>query len=589
MKKIILSIFITTNIFAAEGDFLKKALDNIKEDNFQSANIYLSNIKEGSPIYLYRLYLESSLKDIPNEKIFDIIKQNRNFAISSYIALKYASINFYNNQYKEAIKFIDLVDKDALFDDDIPFYLYLKSQIYEKNGYNAFNIKKELATEYINDRYYGYQTYMDIYPDLSEEDKIKAIENLIKKRMKERAKYVLNTLPETDAKYYYQIKLGVGDYNKIFEKIDKSSIYYKKAIILLVSKEDKYYRLYLEIIKPTKEEIEKDYFNNLENAFFKKDWKTFINFYQKIDKSSKYYPDAVWYYFLYLYRTDRYEEAKSYLLDNIDLIKDKSKAYYWLYLVSKKLGTENISYLKDIDFSNDLIKLSFYDIYAKSLIQPENIKKVSYTMPKIKNIYLNQNLSLIKELKDVNLYKWAYIESRYYLKKTGDLKNLYSVSPEVAVRQLPKDKIETFPKPFNVKDKDMENLIYSIIRQESYFNPYAISRSNAVGLMQFIPSTAKWMAQKLGYKQFDITYMFEPEISIEFGRAYLSHLINLFDGNLIYVVASYNAGEGNVKRFLNSENITDPVEFVEFFPYAETRDYVKKVLKNLYIYKNIEE
>ena len=112
----------------------------------------------------------------------------------------------------------------------------------------------------------------------------------------------------------------------------------------------------------------------------------------------------------------------------------------------------------------------------------------------------------------------------------------------------------------------------AVIWTESKFRPNAVSGAGACGLMQLMPSTAEWLAGELG-AEYNDEKLFEPEYNIRLGIFYLSYLQQHFDGD--YVLAAYNAGEGNVRKWLSSGG---EIKF------PETRDYINKVnfVNNLY-------
>ena len=93
-------------------------------------------------------------------------------------------------------------------------------------------------------------------------------------------------------------------------------------------------------------------------------------------------------------------------------------------------------------------------------------------------------------------------------------------------------------------------LCYAVIKAESGFNPRAISNKGAIGLMQLMPSTAKWCAERLGI-EYDENLLLTPEYNINLGVYYLSYLMQKFDEK--YAICAYNAGEGNVKKWQNGE------------------------------------
>jgi soluble lytic murein transglycosylase len=128
-------------------------------------------------------------------------------------------------------------------------------------------------------------------------------------------------------------------------------------------------------------------------------------------------------------------------------------------------------------------------------------------------------------------------------------------------------------------------LIYAVMRQESAFNPRAMSPRQARGLMQMIRSTALRMAEEAELEGFKPWHLFEPEVSIDLGAQYLAGLIAHFDGNVVAAVAAYHAGERNVGRWIATRGSFEMDEFIEEIPYATTRDYVKKVLSSYGVYR----
>ncbi|RME44565.1 MAG: hypothetical protein D6795_17735 [Deltaproteobacteria bacterium] len=131
-------------------------------------------------------------------------------------------------------------------------------------------------------------------------------------------------------------------------------------------------------------------------------------------------------------------------------------------------------------------------------------------------------------------------------------------------------------------------LVLSIIRQESAFDPRAISRAGAVGLMQIMPKTAREIARKEGRKM-RITQesLFSPRLNIELSCAHLRDLLDRHDNDLIRVLAAYNAGERTVRRWWAENASLASDEIAERIEYPETRAYVKTVLRNYFYYRRL--
>lgn len=120
-------------------------------------------------------------------------------------------------------------------------------------------------------------------------------------------------------------------------------------------------------------------------------------------------------------------------------------------------------------------------------------------------------------------------------------------------------------------------LVMGLILQESSFLPTAKSAVGATGLMQLMQPTAKELARRL-HVPFGQSRLENPEVNIELGTAHLKTLINMFNGNALLAVASYNSGQGNVLKWKRAASTKSLDEFIESMPYAETRNYVKRVM-----------
>jgi soluble lytic murein transglycosylase len=119
-------------------------------------------------------------------------------------------------------------------------------------------------------------------------------------------------------------------------------------------------------------------------------------------------------------------------------------------------------------------------------------------------------------------------------------------------------------------------LVMGLILQESSFIPNAKSAVGATGLMQLMPPTAKELAKRL-HVPFGQARLENPEVNVELGTAHLKMLVNMFNGNALLAVASYNAGQGNVLKWKRGAPGRPMDEFVESIPFPETRNYVKRV------------
>ncbi len=150
-----------------------------------------------------------------------------------------------------------------------------------------------------------------------------------------------------------------------------------------------------------------------------------------------------------------------------------------------------------------------------------------------------------------------------------------------------------FPRPYwtDLKRYSTRNeldpfLVASLIRQESEFNAGAVSRKNAVGLMQLLPGTGKKVAKEEKLRHFNANQLFTPGVNLQLGTRYFRTMVDKF-GSFEYALAAYNAGSDRVEDWLSAGKYRDPQEFVESIPFTETREYVQAILRNANVYRQL--
>ena len=131
-----------------------------------------------------------------------------------------------------------------------------------------------------------------------------------------------------------------------------------------------------------------------------------------------------------------------------------------------------------------------------------------------------------------------------------------------------------------------EPLVLGLVRQESRFISGAKSGVGASGLMQLMPATAKWVAHKLGLKDYSWARVHEPAVNAQLGTAYLRQVLDDLDGFPVLAAAAYNAGPGRARKWRDTRPLEGAV-YVESIPFNETRDYVKKVMANTVFYSAV--
>jgi soluble lytic murein transglycosylase len=149
-----------------------------------------------------------------------------------------------------------------------------------------------------------------------------------------------------------------------------------------------------------------------------------------------------------------------------------------------------------------------------------------------------------------------------------------------------------FPKPYwsdltryaNANGLD-PYLVASLIRQESEFNPQAVSHANAWGLMQLLPPVGKKLAKEVRMHRFNQEQLTDPNVNLQLGTRYFKHMVDSFGGQVEYALAAYNAGSSRVKDWQAQGPYRDVHEFVESIPFSETREYVQAIMRNATVYR----
>ena len=188
-----------------------------------------------------------------------------------------------------------------------------------------------------------------------------------------------------------------------------------------------------------------------------------------------------------------------------------------------------------------------------------------------------------------------YIDTGHYDRAIEVMKRSVPSYFAVDIPTLPRAYWEAlFPRPYwsDLKRFSLANgldpyLVASLIRQESEFNPLAVSRANAVGLMQLLPKTGKVVAHQASLKHYNPTQLFTPAVNLQLGTRYFRGMVDKFGGSFEHALAAYNAGSDRVEDWMGQGKYRDAPEFVESIPFTETREYVQAILRNANVYKQL--
>lgn len=339
---------------------------------------------------------------------------------------------------------------------------------------------------------------------------------------------------------------------------------------------------------------------------------------QWLAKVDKQYLDSIaWGWLL---RVDLYNgDFASYIKTYYQLPKksQQDEAWkYWLAYSYDKQGEKTKA--KEIYQNLTQEPLSYYSFLASDkLDKPYNFGNV--TADKLNNTETKKLLSedtveqaidlyQIGQYKDsTSIWRWS-IRNKLKANQITEIKELarlaednnmyYAAIFNMAVIGKYNNIDMLFPKAFinivneNIKKFGIDrDLVLSIMRKESLFDIQAGSWAGAKGLMQVTEPTAKFIAKKyklslVGDKSEGInSQIFIPENNIKLGTANLYFLEKLFDKNTVLGIAAYNAGPGNVAKWLNKKEVPAPI-WIENVPFGETRHYIRKVLVYMIVYNN---
>lgn len=180
---------------------------------------------------------------------------------------------------------------------------------------------------------------------------------------------------------------------------------------------------------------------------------------------------------------------------------------------------------------------------------------------------------------------------------------------DVVLRQIYPLQYETYVEKYSEKNNLDKYLVYAVIKVESNFKPEATSSAGAIGLMQLMEETAverlnmisssekssnennllnaASINEETDSSEPDNNDLYDPETNIKIGTSYLAYLIELYDGNIVLALTAYNAGLGNVEKWIKDGIIKADGSDIENIPYKETENYVRKILSSYQMYLKI--
>jgi len=333
---------------------------------------------------------------------------------------------------------------------------------------------------------------------------------------------------------------------------------------------------------------------------------------EALSYSASHVPYAGWTAGLTSWRLEKYEKAADFFANFSVSLKDdvwhQSSGSFWAARAYAKLNN-----YKDINFWLKRASKnphSFYGLLASNILGIENpidwssnSKIISqnndlFNLPSGKRIQALIQVGLPIELEKEIVFINTVLNKNYAMNSLEVAQHFNLAYTQLKIVNtleqyginLPTKYYYPIPiwQPNNGFNLEPE-LLYAFMHQESMFNENAKSYRGAMGLMQVMPSTAKFISSNKAVKRNNANILKVPEINLEVGQEYIEYLLNLksVDNNLIFLTAAYNGGPGNLQKWQKNINyLDDPLFFMESIPSRETRWFIEKVLTKYWIYKN---
>ncbi len=623
----------------------KQGIDFFNQEDYQNAYYNFLKVNNFSPLYNIAILRQAQCADrISNyetaeEKYKQYLELSPRTIFSDSARYNLAKILFYEKKYDEAraefLKlynsvvrndfsigsryFLGLIDKSQDKESAKKFFLeYIETITTGKNSMNCADELSNYSSELTSDENFAVgRVYFD---NKHYEESLSYFYKVpIEKSWVYLAIANMNLNNREIAKK--QIKTGIEKYTKDTDRelLEKAYNFYAENV---AKTKQKGWEMLLNLVSENNSEgrdfVLYNYAQTMPLDKAKGIYSQILNDYPKSDSA----PNACWYEFWNYYSSGDYDNAlkigERYLKDYSESTATP-KMLYWIgkiYLKKNDKQSANnyftkISNLYPDNYYAFRTYLLTHNLQNKKIVNknkkiPERNVEIDFPISYSKIIDID-DLKLINtllELGDTEVWTEAdfgnkVVESWFALKR-GQVQRSMVLARDAIEEMSVKPPFDSvvyllaYPKYFvediNVKANEYElspYLVMSLMREESYFNPNAVSVSNAQGLMQLMPSTADFVAKKYELPKDLLNDLSDPASNITLGCAYLNFLDKYFDENDLLSVIAYNAGNGSVKKWLDTLKYSDFDEFIENIPYNESRKYVKKVYRSYWNYINI--
>jgi len=269
----------------------------------------------------------------------------------------------------------------------------------------------------------------------------------------------------------------------------------------------------------------------------------------------------------------RYSEAEA-------LFSELSREYnFYGQLAADELGTPSATSVMSVSYQPTLIEIE------AMLAQPAMQRTLALYRMGLREEAAKEWSLAVRKLDDRQLLVASEIASR---------NEMYDRSINAADRTVMlHDFSLRYPAPYRdslqgrIQENNLEEAwVYGLMRQESRFVTQAKSNAGASGLMQVMPATARWVARKLGMKDYRTTFISQLDTNLKLGTYYMKNILSSLGNNPVLASAAYNAGPGRARQW-QADGPLEGAVYVECIPFDETRDYVKKVMSNTVYYAKL--
>ena len=556
----------------------------------------------------------------------EYIEKYQNSIFVKTLELMFSTYLYKESKFEELLSHVKKIEKKYMYNNfDYPYIIYYKAIGYEKSGKDskAFREYLTLWSKYPNFKLIknvekkikssnkgipkkfkvnrlqklfenrDYKLFKKEYKPYNDSLKILRAQLFLMSNNEKRGLEILNNISEKDrsksvnkeleiiAEAKYRISLynlkkfdnnteSARDLKNILLKFPNysknSEVAYLSAKLFTFDKEfNEAKKVYDWLIKTkSKEYIYDSYWGMGWSEYMLGNYRSALNIFAYLEKSGKSYYESKGLYWKArcLEKLGNKEDSnKTY-----SLILSKFKEGYYVYLANLKIndGKNNIKEIRP----NVARKIDSLSQFIIDLESGDRLIK-EYQAHLIKKLDSKESIALLDILSDKKKYN-LLIKSSY--KTFSENHHKYPLAYKEIVYKNSQQ--------YNV-DK---NLIFALMREESLFDSNAVSWVGAKGLMQLMDKTKKSLEKDMGTKSGNV---YKPNINIKLGTFYLSKLMKDFDNDLIRVIASYNAGPHNIKKWNKRFDGYDNDEFVESIPFKETHGYVKRVLRSYFKYNEL--